>query len=160
MAWALRGADDIQVVDGDRYRSNQLIRRAWWRPRGLRSSMWKRFESIHVLAERVRLDLEVRYRLPLTGRGVEASEILASLLKREGFAAAMVEGRFLYENADYGTPGFFGEHSWCEVQIPNQAEALIVDVTLDQFQASFYAAVPRIFSGSLPRFLSYSERPS
>jgi hypothetical protein len=112
---------------------------------------------IQSLLKNVRNYMELNYGTAtnLVGHCIEASEIIAHLLKTFGFRKAKtVEGWCRYDNDDYGSDRPYDEHTWVELN------GVYMDVTADQFNVGMYPEnkyqTILIFKG-LPHGMSYLE---
>jgi len=91
----------------------------------------------------------------LHGTCIEASEMISKELTKHGIKNKIVEGWCQYDDEHYGSDRPYDEHTW--VEIVNQGKIIVLDVTLDQFQAGMEEDIPPIYVGDLPDFLVYDE---
>lgn len=101
----------------------------------------------------IRKDLETKYSTPLFGKCIESSELVLNYLSSKKIKAVVIEGWCLYDDEHYGSDRPYDEHTW--VEIPSLG--IIVDLTLDQFQAGINDTIETVFIGPLPYFLKYKE---
>lgn len=106
-------------------------------------------EDLHL----IRKDLESRYTTPLHGKCIESSDLVLNYLKSKKIEAIAVEGWCLYDDEYYGSDRPYDAHTWVEVP----SLGIIIDLTLDQFQAGMNENIPSVFIGPLPDFLKYEE---
>lgn len=88
-------------------------------------------ELILCVLKAVRKYVELKYGtgVDLSGRCIEASEIIAEILRRHKIAAKTIEGWCLYDDEYYGSDRPFSEHTWVEIG----DTGIYADVTADQF---------------------------
>lgn len=88
-------------------------------------------DKIKMAAKSVRLYITSTYGIgiDLCGRCIEASDLLAAILKYLGVYAETVEGWCKYDIEDYGSERSYDEHTWVELKDQN----IYIDVTADQF---------------------------
>lgn len=113
-------------------------------------------DEIKMFLEIVRSEVVSKYgEGNIHGSCIEASEMISKELTKHGIKNQTIEGWCQYDDESYGSDRPYDEHTW--VEIVHQGKTIILDVTLDQFQAGIDEDIPPIYVGELPEFLVYDE---
>lgn len=91
-------------------------------------------KAVPMVAESIRNYLELRYGKDLTGRCVEASNLITSHLSLYGFVRTReVSGWCLYDDPIGCSTRPYDEHTWVEAESTKLPKRLYIDITADQF---------------------------
>lgn len=109
-------------------------------------------DNIKSILSDIREELDGQYPEGLSGRCIEASDLILAKFKQLGISGAKsVEGWCKYDDDSGCSSRDYDEHTWVEYQ------GRILDITLDQFQPFIDESIPKVYIGPMPYYLSYGE---